>query len=149
LGKGFLKDFQPLPAQLDLNVAHARDVPTRLSKTGDQSVSYGVATQHNDGNGLGRLLCRNGRAGSWRHDHVSFELDQLSGYVGENFPFPVIRAIINGEVLALNPTEAAQLFPERYQARRRCIPENPYPRILRRLLRLGGDAKRQEHSAKS
>src|SRR5262249_1974482 len=147
LGKGLFEQLQTLPAQLDLNVAHARDVSTGPRKTGYDPAANGIATQHDDGSGLGYLLGGKSRNGSWGHNNISLELHQLSSEAGEEIVTASMRTILNGNIVPFNPTEVAQPVPECIQPRRRCIPEHPNPRNFLGLLCLGGQAKRNEHGA--
>src|SRR5207302_10087297 len=107
--------------------------------------------KRDDGDRLGGVV-------GWRHslrppryDEVHLEPDQLGRQVGQPVD-PTLRiSIVDDNILALNPPELAQPLPERVEVGRpvgrgRQI-KKTYPRHPPRLLRFGGQRRREESRA--
>ena len=78
---------------------------------------------------------------------------QVRHKLRETFIFPLCKPILDGDVFSFNPSKLAQLLPERLHEDRAtsssAIIQETYPGDFCLLLRIGGQAKREEQSAKS
>ena len=99
---------------------------------------------------LAFLAAKIARAGG--DDDVNFETDQFGCKVRQPFAFPFCISVLNDNVFSFDIAKLAQPLakcfdPGRIEGRGG-RDQNSYPGNSRRLLRLGGEAKRKEHGAK-
>jgi hypothetical protein len=81
---------------------------------------------------------------------IDLELDEFGHKTWDTIQFPLNVSILNQDVFALNITEISQPSPECFDPRPRSLGvassrHITYPRDLR-LLRLGGNARKQKDS---
>ena len=116
------------------------------------SDGFGRRNEH-DRNGCGRPLKS---LGSRRQDDVRLRLDQRRGELRQPFRATLCGAIIESEVVALDPAETAQCVAKTFEklpggGRQLTWPQHPNPRHLVRRLRgrpvLHGDGEKRERES--
>ena len=87
------------------------------------------------------------------HDQINLKTNQVRRKLRQALILLLGKPVLDGDIFSLNPSKLAQLLPERLHEDRAtgssaCIQET-YAEDFPCLLRVGGSAKRQKHSAKS
>ena len=105
--------MQSLPFQLRPREGEPCCIALRPGNTGDKPGTDRIADAgKNDGDCAGRLLGSERTGGAGRHDDVGLHADQLGRQLRESI-IPSFRpSVLDGDVLALNTAEFAQLLPE-------------------------------------
>ena len=85
--------------------------------------------------------------------HIDFELHEFGYKAWDTVCLPLRVAILNQDSFSLSVAEISQSLPECPDLDPWIISitdrrQKPYPRDLSRLLPIGGNAERKEHSAK-
>ena len=87
-----------------------------------------------------------------RQDHVHFETEQLGGELGETLVLSLCPAELDENVLSLGVAEITETLAERLDAiafeRRGRVPQVTDPWDLPRLLRAGGERRREDAESK-
>jgi hypothetical protein len=86
-----------------------RDAPARPSEAGHQARAYGIDSQeHDDGDRPGRVLGRYHRRRGSRNNDINPETHELGREVRKTIDVAVRKAIVDDDVLALDPAQVAQ-----------------------------------------
>ena len=94
-------------------MGHARDVPAGPGKTGDKPAEHGVSHgSKDDRDRAGRLLGRQRRRRTPRHNDVDLESDQFGDERREALIAALRGAVFQGETLALHIAQLAQPVAE-------------------------------------
>src|SRR5712691_6178079 len=92
----------------------SRACPARAGQARDETSSDWVAdTTHDDGDTRSRSPRRPCRFGAHRDDDIYLVLDQLAGQLIETIAPATGEAVLEVDVLLLDPAKLAQLFPQR------------------------------------
>ena len=136
----FVQQLQPLRPQLRAQVAHARDVATRMVEAGDETqIDRVTGAEKDDRNSRGRLLCRQCPSSATEYgDHGHLSANQLVRQRQQSIVLPLRPPVFDRHVAALDVAGVAQASAERGQAVRpkirRCAAEEPdhrQPGLLR------------------
>jgi hypothetical protein len=90
----------------------AGDVAAGLGEAGDEPGGHRVTGNHDDGHGLGRLLCGHRRRRVRSDDGVHVEADEIGHESTKPLALALGGAGLDDEVLSLDPAEVAEPLPE-------------------------------------
>jgi hypothetical protein len=119
LGDGLLEQLELFPDQVGLHVGDPGDVSARAREAGDESQRHRIGDRrHDDGDRLGRLLCRLDRVRTSGHKDFHLEPDQISREGGEPLVLPLRPSELDGNCLTFHIAQLTQALPEGLDERR-------------------------------
>jgi hypothetical protein len=139
----FLEQLQPFRGEFLGHVGQSRDIAAWPRETGNESGPDGIKIERHDNHDnrdrARRFLGGLGYRRPPRHDDVHWALDQLGRGLAEPIEFPLRKAVLNDDTLALHVAKLTEALPESLCAGRGAGREReiPYPGELRWRLCVG------------
>src|SRR5712692_4446745 len=147
-GNGPLEQLQALGHSLAHDNGEPRDVAARPSEAGHVAGADGIrVAREYYGNRRGRSLGRSSVDGSRCNDDINLEPDQFLHQAWEPIEPPLGPAVLDRDVLSLDPTQIAQTLAERFERMRphgRGIPQKSDTVDLPRLLRASRERRGED-----
>ncbi len=133
---GLGEQLEPFPGEFGVHAAQPRDVPSRPRQARDEPVPHGIDTgRHDDGDGAGRVLGRQGGGGRPHNDEIYAQAHQVGSEVRPSLGMALVPADLEGNRLALDVAQVTQPLAESIE------PSVRFPRPRRGALREHAEAR--------
>src|SRR5215475_9721498 len=145
---GLVEQLQTLADQIRNEGGQPREIAARPRKAADEPAGHGIDRNEDNGNGAGRLLGGAGHRCAADYDDINLERNQFCGEGGEPLVLSLGISVFNDDIATHDVPEVLESLEKGLAdlGNGRDAPKVAYASELGRLLRLGGERRKQNRA---